>query len=144
MPYSLIAYECYRNNGHFNPLIMRSNIGSITNDKDIAELIVDICFMVTALKHQSETEEIDRLKKISSGAEIIQTQIDNMLGSDGPNQFLKNVSKGENTIGELLELYAVLPVEISNKEEIQDTLKDLKKSMESLRQKSRSISKPEA
>ena len=91
--------------------------------------------MVTVLKHQSDTEETHKLKKMVSGSETVQTEIDTLLGSDGPNRFLKDLSKGENTIRELLDLYAGPPIEIPNKKEIEGTLKDLKRAMENLRQK---------
>lgn len=134
LPHSFVRYEC-NHNGLSRSLIMTSDIDPVTTDNDTTNIIVKICSMVTVLKHQSDTEEIHKLKKIVSGGETVQTEIDIMLGPDGPKRFLKNLSKGENTIRELLDLYAVPPIEIPNKKEIEGTLKDLKRAMENLRQK---------
>lgn len=114
---------------------MKCDTNSINIDQETSELIVKICFMVTDLKHQSETEELNKLKKALSGSERIKTNIDNMLGSEGRDQFIKNLMKSEDTIDELLNLYAVSSIKIPSREEMEDTLKDLKKALGNLRQK---------
>lgn len=124
----------------YNFLIMKDDINTITINNESSELIVKICFLVTDLNHQFETEEIKRFKNALSGSKTIQRNLDNMLDSDGLKQFLENLFKSKNKIEELLNLYKVLPLEISNKKEIKETLTHLDNALENLKS---SISTPQ-
>lgn len=111
---------------------MKSNIDAILIDKEATELIVKICFKVSALKYLSDTQETHTLKKILGGGQIIQQEMDNVLGANTMGQFVKNLLKVNSTISELLSLYPTLSIEISNKEEIEDILKELQETMNEL------------
>ncbi len=114
---------------------MKSDDNSIEIDHEASETIIKICFMVKALKEQSCTVQNRNLKKVLDAGDIIQSEIDALLGSAGKRQFVKKLIKSENTISLLLDLYATLPREIPNISEIERILKNLKKAILYLQKK---------
>ena len=95
-------------------------------DQKTAETMVNICFTVKDLKHQLNMEQFAKMKKIIHADVFLHNELEGLLTSQDLQGFTNALKTFRKGIGELKELTSSLEVGSLEKEQLENTLKNLK------------------
>lgn len=91
-----------------------------------ADVIVEICFLVSDLRHQLQQDEVSQIHKMLTCDCIIQDKIDQMLSSFSARQFSKKLLESRDVVHDILGIYQKEDaLKIPNKSIIKETLEKL-------------------
>jgi hypothetical protein len=93
--------------------------------KDVANIIVQICFDTNELVHLYDSDNLTSAKRIFQCHEDIKQGMDKIIGSENVKRMGKNVQESKEAVKNTLNIYKSIQLSFDNKTEIMVLLEKL-------------------